>query len=186
MSAEDLLSTLEKVRRTGPGRWQACCPAHADKTASLLVTEKPDGKTTIHCFAMCSPLEVLDAVGLKWDALFPPKSETYDYRPPDRQQVNALDALKASAHEAMVGYLIFSDIYKLMRRADLNPQHMASIGLSVENLDRLGLVVDRLNNAIELATGANAAVAAGAQRIIDASKLRPEEEQDLEDFLNHA
>ena len=31
MSADNLLSKLDKVKRTGKGTWTACCPAHADK-----------------------------------------------------------------------------------------------------------------------------------------------------------
>ena len=39
MGVTNLLSTLNKVKQTGPGRWIACCPAHVDKHPSLSVRE---------------------------------------------------------------------------------------------------------------------------------------------------
>jgi 5S rRNA maturation endonuclease (ribonuclease M5) len=50
----------------------APCPAHDDGTPSLSITTSAEGKTLLHCFAGCGPREILDALGLDWDALFPP------------------------------------------------------------------------------------------------------------------
>jgi DNA primase len=47
MSAEALLAHLDKVRRTGAGRWIARCPAHDDKSPSLAIRELDDGRTLI-------------------------------------------------------------------------------------------------------------------------------------------
>ena len=44
MSADVLLSILEGVKRTGPGRWMARCPAHGDKSPSLSIRELDDGR----------------------------------------------------------------------------------------------------------------------------------------------
>ena len=65
---EALLSRLDGVRG-GKGRWQAKCPSHEDRLPSLSITETDD-KILIHCFAGCSPVEVLDSVGLELGDLF--------------------------------------------------------------------------------------------------------------------
>ena len=65
---ENLLSRLEKVRKTGDG-YMACCPAHKDKSPSMGITER-NGKILLHCFAGCEPDSILDAIGLKWTDLF--------------------------------------------------------------------------------------------------------------------
>lgn len=65
-----LLSRIESVHRSGNG-YTAKCPAHADRNASLSVSEADGGKVLIHCFAGCRPLEILEAVGLSLSDLFP-------------------------------------------------------------------------------------------------------------------
>lgn len=68
---ETLLNQLSKVKRTGEGKWLACCPAHDDSDPSMSVRELPDGRILIHCFAGCSPAEIMDSVGLSMANLFP-------------------------------------------------------------------------------------------------------------------
>ena len=75
MSAEDLLNQLSKVRKNGEGKWMACCPAHDDKSPSLSVSEGADGHILIHCFAGCSPEEILFSVGLQMADLFPDRDQ---------------------------------------------------------------------------------------------------------------
>lgn len=70
MTVERVLDRLDGVRPTGDGRWQARCPAHDDRTASLSVAEADDGKVLMHCHAECSTREVVDAAGLDWSDLF--------------------------------------------------------------------------------------------------------------------
>ncbi len=72
MIAEDFISRLEKVRKAGDRSWSARCPAHADKSPSLRVTDT-DGALLIHCFAGCSAAEIVAAVGLNLSDLFPPR-----------------------------------------------------------------------------------------------------------------
>lgn len=68
MSVDALLSRLDGVKRTGPGRWIARCSAHDDRHASLSVRELDDGRVLVHDFAGCSVEEVLAAVGMTFDA----------------------------------------------------------------------------------------------------------------------
>jgi DNA primase len=65
MNIEILLSRLSKVSKVRPRRWLACCPAHAEKTPSLAITELSDGTVLLHCFSGCNEEQVLDALGIK-------------------------------------------------------------------------------------------------------------------------
>ena len=67
---DGFISGLEKVRRTGEGKYLACCPAHDDKNPSLAV-KYIDGKILAHCFAGCSVHEVVGALGLELSDLMP-------------------------------------------------------------------------------------------------------------------
>jgi hypothetical protein len=71
LPVERLLGRLENVRRTGDGKWQARCPAHADRTPSLSVSTTRAGKVLIHCFAGCEAEAVLAAAGLTFRDLHP-------------------------------------------------------------------------------------------------------------------
>lgn len=70
MSINVLLERLEKVKAMGRSSWKARCPAHDDKDPSLRVTQAANGNVLIHCFAGCTPNEIVDAVGLDIAALF--------------------------------------------------------------------------------------------------------------------
>jgi len=76
MSAELLLSRLEKVRQTGTGKWLARCPAHDDRSPSLSIRETDDGTVLLRCFASCSAAEIVESVGLQLSDLFPPRLPT--------------------------------------------------------------------------------------------------------------
>jgi hypothetical protein len=99
MSAETLLQKLDKVRPTGPSRWQARCPAHADKGPSLSIRETDDGRILVHCFAGCSVHEVVAAAGLELSDLFPQRPTAGR---PERRPFPAADVLRAVAFEALV------------------------------------------------------------------------------------
>ena len=86
MPIESFLSRFSNVRKN-PNGWQACCPAHKDKKASLSISVK-EGKILLYDHAGCLPEAILDAVGLKLKDLFlEPKTPakkpeivaTYDY-----------------------------------------------------------------------------------------------------------
>ena len=113
MSAEALLSRLEGVRATAPLRWIARCPAHDDKRPSLAIRELEDGRVLVHDFAGCGATDVLAAVGLEFDALFPPKS--VDHENPSkaiRRPVFREDVFERIRFEATVVWLIGCDLAK--------------------------------------------------------------------------
>lgn len=67
---ELLLSRLQGVRRAGRD-WMACCPAHEVKSPSLAVGVGKDGQAVLlHCFAGCTALQVVGALGMSLSDLF--------------------------------------------------------------------------------------------------------------------
>ena len=65
------IARLFKARRSGKGKWQAKCPAHRDRTASLEIKEgRKRGTTIVGCYAGCAKADVLAAVGLTLRDLF--------------------------------------------------------------------------------------------------------------------
>ncbi len=84
-----LLERLDGVRRSGAG-WEARCPAHEDRRASLGVAEGQDGRALLTCHAGCDTAAIVSALGLTMADLFPPRERqdrparkvvaTYDYR----------------------------------------------------------------------------------------------------------
>lgn len=105
---DTLLASLNKVRRTGDGRWIACCPAHQDKSPSMSIREVDDGRVLVHCFAGCSVEEILGAVGLSFDALFPEK--VIENAKPLRRPFAAADVLECIQRELFIVALCAGDV----------------------------------------------------------------------------
>ncbi len=68
---ELLLSKLDKVQGGANGRYRACCPSHGSTGRTLSLLFASDGRILLHCHAGCTPLEVLDSIGLTMTDLFP-------------------------------------------------------------------------------------------------------------------
>jgi hypothetical protein len=64
MSFDAIISALGATQ-SATGRARAACPAHGSgKKLTLVISERDDGSTGIHCFAGCQPDDILAAVGL--------------------------------------------------------------------------------------------------------------------------
>lgn len=112
MSVEDVLSRLEKVRKTGPETWLACCPVHGDKHPSLSIRDCADGRVLMRCHAQqCSVGDMLGAVGLDFDAIFPPKP-LGDRLPPLRRPFPAADVLEAIFQDALVVQQVANEVQR--------------------------------------------------------------------------
>lgn len=109
MSAVDLLAKLDKVRKRSGDSWTACCPAHDDRGPSLAVRELASGHVLVHCFAGCQTADVLDAVGLDYDVLFPPRERDAEFRKPVHP-FSASDALRCLSFEADLVCIVASDL----------------------------------------------------------------------------
>ena len=137
MSVDVLLSRLDKVRRTGAGKWQARCPAHDDMTPSLSIRELDDGRILLHDFAGCSAEEVLSAISLKFDVLFPERSPAaYGYRPKHRPFLPA-DAFISLIHEAKIVWLIGCDLHK---QRTVSEADYLRLEKSLSQLEKIGAV----------------------------------------------
>ena len=110
MSADILLQHLQKVKRTKPGSWLACCPAHSDKTASLSIRELDDGRVLVHCFAGCAVHEVVGSIGLGLSDLFPPRAIEDGKGKPERRPFPAADILRAIAFESTLVLIAAADL----------------------------------------------------------------------------
>ena len=138
MTIENLLSRLSKVKKTGAGRWLACCPAHQDRSPSLSVKLESDGRILMHDFAGCSVEEILDSVGLTFDELFPEK--LMDHGKSLNRPFNAHDVLEALSSESMV---VAVSANKLFHGEDF----------TVAEWERLKVANARISTAVSMANG---------------------------------
>ena len=139
MSAvEKLLSRLQRVKRTGTGKWIASCPTREDKSPSLAIRETDDGTILMHDFGGDSVEAILGAVGLSFADLFPDKPGAIGK--PIRRPFSASDVLSLVAFESTVVVIVVSD---LLRRNSATEQ----------DLDRLLVAAQRLGRAAEVCNG---------------------------------
>jgi hypothetical protein len=124
MSVHNLLSRLDKVKKTGKDSWRACCPAHGSTKQSLAIRDD-NGMVLVHCFAEgCAIDDVLGAVGLDMNDVQPrvPGEHKAIKKP-----FYAGDVLEISADETLIAYMIvkkmldetvnFNDMQRLLKCA---------------------------------------------------------------------
>ena len=134
MSIETVISRLDGIRETAPGRYLARCPAHDDRSPSLAIKDGDDGRVLIHCFAGCETENVLSALGMTFSDIMPEHVGSEHSYKPVRNRVNARDVLEALDHEALVVSIIGADIIK--RKS-----------LDEPTWRRLATAVNRINSA---------------------------------------
>jgi hypothetical protein len=134
MGCDALLSRLDKVKRTGPDRWVARCPAHDDRGPSLSIRELDDGRVLLFDFGGCSVHEVVAAVGLELSDLFPPHPLHETHRA-ERRPFSADDALRCLDFEATLIHLAACDM-------------AAGNTLSDDDRARLALAARRIHDAM--------------------------------------
>jgi putative DNA primase/helicase len=66
---DKVLAALQGVRKAGAG-WEAKCPAHDDRHASLCINEGRDSRVLLKCQAGCKYTAVMTAAGLQVTDLF--------------------------------------------------------------------------------------------------------------------
>ena len=139
-TADKLLSRLQRVKRTAPGKWVACCPAHDSKSGgSLAIRELEDGRVLLHCFGGCSVESVLTAIGLDIAALFPPRPTTPGAgTKPERRQFLPSDVFEIARKEIGVAAVISCDMH-------------AQKSVSDEDRDRLLHAAQTLDRVAEAA-----------------------------------
>lgn len=110
MSVERLLSGLAGVRKKGPARWVAKCPAHKDRSPSLSVRELDDGRLLVHCFAGCDVESVVAAAGLGLEDLFPARPIGAHGAPAERRPFSVSELIAALSVELKVAWVLLDDI----------------------------------------------------------------------------
>lgn len=108
---DNLLTRLQGVRKTGNNSWIARCCAHNDKSPSLTIAERDDGRVLIHCFAGCSADEVMGAVGLELKDLMP-ENVGFHRKRPDPRPFNPYDVLAAISDDLTVCLVLAKDMQR--------------------------------------------------------------------------
>lgn len=113
----NILDRLHGVKPRGNGRWLARCPAHADKSPSLSIGTGDNGAVLLKCWSGCSAHDIVSAVGLNLQDLFPPRESTGK---PLIRPWPAAQILEALLFEVEIIGLAANDIYsgKLLSEAD--------------------------------------------------------------------
>jgi hypothetical protein len=139
---EDILSRLERVRKTGTRNWIACCPAHDDRSPSMTLHESPEGHILGHCFSGCSFEEIVGAVGLGWGPWFPPNQNPHEHKT-YRRPYPVADVFEAVVRESLIVSLIAGDM-------------QAKRDIPEDDFKRLMVARDRLEKAWSVANGESA------------------------------
>jgi hypothetical protein len=140
---DNVINRLEAVRQRQPGQWSARCPAHADKGPSLSVRESTDGAVLIHCFAGCTPAEVVGAMGLELHDLFPPRETPPGAPKRTPRLLTAGQALELLANEALFIAVALTN-------------YLNGITLTTMDTERLRLAAGRINLLKEQVKGNHA------------------------------
>ena len=136
--AERFVSRLGKVRGRN-GSWTAQCPAHEDKSPSLSVRETEDGRVLVHCFGGCAVHDVVGAVGMEMNDLFPPDDKKRDWNDTGKPKVKpafyASDLLRIASFECLVVMIAAYDMTKGKQ-------------LSNEDMERLKVAQQRIEEVV--------------------------------------
>ena len=139
MTAEALLSRLDKVRRRGADQWSARCPAHDDKGPSLSVKELPDGRLLLRCFAGCTVDEVACAVGLDLSDLFPLRPNGHGVPAPRRRGLlTAGQALEVIQFECL---LTWTAAFNLANGHTLTADDLERLSIAAQRIQSLATEV---------------------------------------------
>jgi hypothetical protein len=137
-----LIARLVKVKQTRSDSWQACCPAHDDRSPSLNIRMAEDGKLLVRCWSGCSAADIVAAVGLELFDLFPKRErDTWSKPVAPGQRWIPRDVLAAVAREALIALLAAEATHR-------------GEPLTRDDLQRLALAAGRLRSAAQ-EVGAN-------------------------------
>ena len=70
MQLNEFIGKLNKVKGSGK-QYTALCPAHSDNKQSLSVSVGDNGKILLNCHTGCTAKEIVNAMGLTMQDLFP-------------------------------------------------------------------------------------------------------------------
>lgn len=100
MTLSAFLDFLDHSRRSGRS-WVARCPAHADRSPSLSISEGDDGRVLLRCFSGCTASEITATLGLSLRDLFPDgKPDRNAIREAEKRRENAKLMNRVSGRKA--------------------------------------------------------------------------------------
>lgn len=142
---ERLLDRMEGVQRHGKG-CRALCPACGGKSRKLSLTQGDDGRVLLHCFAGCTPHDVLAALGLTVNDLFVRRIET-NMTPAQKRELR--EAARQSQWRAALDTLQLEiGVVHIAAR-----QVAAGEALAPDDLQRVGTACERIRDAREVLNG---------------------------------
>jgi hypothetical protein len=133
-----LLSRLERVKRTSASTWIASAPTRDDRHPSMTIRELDDGRILIHDHGGDSVADILAAIGLTFDSLFPDSIDPLKHHHPERRPFHCGDVLRAVGFEALLVGCAAAAV-------------AAGEPLAAVDRERLMLAVSRIQEALELA-----------------------------------
>ena len=120
MSLDSLLSKLDGVRETSPGKWRAKCPVHQSEDSSnrsLSIRETDKGAVLMHCFAGCEINEIVREVQLQMSDLFP--QDEYIQRAKYARKPRGQDLRKIIDGCRFVAHIVETGADKMLNREKL-------------------------------------------------------------------
>ncbi len=129
----EIISRLSKVKRTGNGKYIACCPVHSDRSPSLAITEKPDKMILLHCFGCgAGGVDICNALGIDPASLFPP-NDNPRYEKKVRSGFSAWQLLHALYADLIRLLIIANDLKKIGALSDDDRQFVSEIILRLND-----------------------------------------------------
>lgn len=141
-----LLQRLDRVQRSGNG-WRSRCPACGGSSQKVSIAQADD-RILLHCFGGCRPDEVLDAVGLRWADIMPPRH----WPASPEEQRRARRALKEAGWTSAISVLALEAKVVLFAGRDLAKWKL----LQPEDDRRLAEAVRRIDHATSVLIEGNA------------------------------
>jgi len=137
-----MLGMLTKVKGRN-GSWTACCPSHNDKSPSLSIREGQDGRVLVHCFAGCSVHEVVGAVGMSVNDLFPPDEKRKEYghaKPSVKASFYSSDLMRIIGFESLVVQIAAIDMANGKKLSDTDRGRLTVATQRIQEAMRYGNV----------------------------------------------
>lgn len=133
-----ILGRLQNKRKYQDG-WRADCPVREHKSdQTVWVSERDDGSVGLHCFAGCTPLNVVHSLGLEMKDLFPrPVGDLSPSERRVRRQWGKISkyaaALSSLEFAARIIWLAGCDVRDGAQLTDSDLVHLGQAIESVEN-----------------------------------------------------
>jgi len=150
-----VLASLEShnchPKQQGDG-WNARCPAHEDKRASLSLGQGGDGKTLLHCFAGCTIEAIVYALGLEMSDIFeeePTRAPALKAAPKPKDKFGFDPPQTTYDYTDLGGKLLYQVCrYKNKKFMQRRPDEKGGWVWNLRNVDRVLYELPKLTDAV--------------------------------------